>query len=62
MFRTALLVIGCVAILLGLLFIGQGSGYFPYPRSSFMVYETTWIYRGIATAAFGVVLLVMRSS
>jgi hypothetical protein len=30
--RTAFLVIGIIATLLGLVWIGQGTGYFPYPK------------------------------
>ena len=26
--------------------MGQGSGYFPYPASSFMISESRWIYYG----------------
>jgi hypothetical protein len=31
---------------MGLVFMGQGSGYFPYPASSFMISESRWIYYG----------------
>ena len=30
--RQALLIIGIIAALTGLVWIGQGTGYFPYPR------------------------------
>jgi hypothetical protein len=51
--RTALLIVGVLAIVVGLLWIGQGSGYFPYPRSSFMINEVPWIYRGFLLAVLG---------
>jgi hypothetical protein len=58
--RGVLLVVGVVAVLAGVLFVAQGSGVFPYPRSSFMISQTPWIYRGAGIAASGVVLLVVR--
>jgi len=33
--KMAFLVVGILAILIGLIWVGQGSGYFPYPASSF---------------------------
>ena len=44
--RNSLLVAGVLATLLGLIWIGQGSGYFPYPASSFMINQSPWIWRG----------------
>ncbi len=42
----------------GAVWAAQGSGYFPYPRSSFMIDESKWIYIGLATALAGVALIV----
>ncbi len=50
---------GIVCALAGLLFLGQGSGYFPYPRTSFMVSDPTWAYRGVAMITLGVAALVV---
>jgi hypothetical protein len=55
--KTALLAVGVIALLSGLVWMGQGSGYFPYPASSFMIDQTVWIYRGLAMAVAGVVLI-----
>ena len=55
--RTALLVVGIVATLLGLVWIGQGTGYFPYPPSSFMISQMPWAYRGIVLAVIGLGLI-----
>jgi hypothetical protein len=55
--RTALLVIGIIATLLGLVWIGQGTGYFPYPASSFMINQMPWTYRGIVLAVIGLGLI-----
>ena len=55
--RNTLLVVGIAAIVFGLIWIGQGTGYFPYPASSFMVRQTNWAYYGAGLAAFGIVLI-----
>ena len=59
--RTALLSVGAVAILIGLVWIGQGTGYFPYPSSSFMINDITWAYYGVALAALGLVAVAVAS-
>jgi hypothetical protein len=46
-------------ILIGALWMGQGSGYFPYPAQSFMIDQTPWIYRGALAVAAGVLLFVI---
>ena len=51
------MLIGIVLLLAGLVFLGQGSGYFPYPASSFMVGQSRWIYYGGAIAVVGLVLI-----
>ena len=57
--RTALLVAGLLAILIGLIWIGQGTGYFPYPASSFMIDAMPWAYRGAVLAVLGLVAVVV---
>ena len=54
--RIAFLTIGILTLLIGLVWIGQGTGYFPYPQSSFMISQVKWAYYG---AALGVVGLIM---
>ena len=56
--RTVLLSVGAGAILIGLIWTGQGTGYFPYPSSSFMINDTAWAYYGIALAVLGLVAVV----
>ena len=56
--RTALLVVGILAILIGLVWVGQGTGYFPYPASSFMINQMPWFYRGAVLAVLGLVAAV----
>lgn len=57
--HTVLVVLGVILLLAGLVFIGQGSGYFPYPAESFMINEARWIYYGGAIALLGVLLIVI---
>ncbi len=57
--RWSVLVVGVLATLLGLVWIGQGTGYFPYPASSFMIDQTPWAWRGLAVAVAGVVVVLV---
>jgi hypothetical protein len=57
--RNVLLSVGVMAILVGVIWIGQGTGYFPYPRSSFMINDTAWAYYGIALAVLGLVAVAV---
>jgi hypothetical protein len=57
--RILLVFIGIAAIVAGLVFMGQGSGYFPYPAASFMIKESRWIYYGAAIAVAGLVLVIL---
>ena len=56
--RTALPVFGFIGILMGLVWVGQGTGYFPYPPSSFMVNQMTWAYYGIVLVILGLIAVV----
>ena len=56
--NALLTIIGILLLLMGVVFMGQGSGYFPYPASSFMISESRWIYYGGAIAAAGLVLII----
>jgi hypothetical protein len=57
--RKTLLVIGVLALLLGLIWIGQGTGVFPYPKSSFMIDQLPWTYRGLGLAFCGLIAIVI---
>lgn len=61
MWRTIGYVIGLFMVLLGLIWIAQGSGYFPYPSSSFMINQTIWVLWGIIMAAAGLAVTVIVS-
>jgi uncharacterized membrane protein len=51
--RRALFIIGILLTLIGILWIGQGSGIFPYPAASFMINQTPWIANGVIALVVG---------
>lgn len=55
--RVSLIVLGALLALIGLVWIGQGSGYFPYPASSFMIDQRPWMLRGALVAVVGLTLI-----
>jgi uncharacterized membrane protein len=57
--KPLLTVIGIILVIMGVVFTGQGSGYFPYPASSFMISQTRWIYYGVAIALAGLILVFL---
>ena len=57
--KTLLLIVGVAAILMGLLWIGQGTGYIQWPASSFMLDQPPWAMRGVILAVVGVVLVIL---
>ena len=59
--RTALLLVGCVALLIGLLWIGQGTGTIRWPASSFMIDARIWAWYGLALAIVGAGLIIHSS-
>jgi len=50
---VSLRVVGCLALIVGLVWIGQGFGVFRYPASSFMIGRPEWAYYGIGLAIVG---------
>jgi hypothetical protein len=60
--RRAVFIAGILLLLLlGLLWIGQGTGVFPYPSASFMISDMGWAYRGAGVALAGIaVMLISR--
>ena len=55
--RTALFVAGILALLIGLLWIGQGTGAINWPQSSFMIKQIQWAGYGAVVAALGLILI-----
>jgi hypothetical protein len=56
--QTLLTLVGIIVLVAGIVFIGQGSGYFPYPAESFMISQTRWVYYGAAIAVVGLLTIV----
>ncbi|MCW1381683.1 hypothetical protein OLX02_02485 [Novosphingobium sp. KCTC 2891] len=54
----ALRIIGIAAILMGLLWIGQGTGLVMWPASSFMLAQRQWAIWGILLVGLGLVLVL----
>ena len=58
--KTLLYVLGVAALVMGLLWLGQGLGLVQWPASSFMIDQRSWALRG-ALLAFGGLLLLWRA-
>jgi len=55
--RQLLLIVGLLALVVGLLWIGQGTGAINWPQSSFMINQIQWAGYGAALAAVGLILI-----
>lgn len=55
--RLLLFVFGLIAIAMGLLWIGQGTGLVMWPSSSFMLADRTWAVNGAILAAVGGIIV-----
>ena len=55
--RKLLLVLGFIALAIGLLWIGQGTGVVKWPGSSFMINQIQWAGYGVALGALGLILI-----
>jgi uncharacterized membrane protein len=55
--KTLRFILGILAILIGLLWIGQGTGLVAWPQSSFMISQIQWAYYGAALAVVGLILI-----
>jgi hypothetical protein len=55
--RKLLLSIGFLALAVGLLWIGQGTGMIAWPQSSFMISQIQWAWYGAALAVVGLGLI-----
>ena len=60
--KSALLIVGVAAMLMGLLWVGQGTGLVHWPASSFMIDQRPWVVRGGILAAVGMVLILVATS
>jgi len=52
--KIVVAVVGGIMALMGLLWMGQGSGYFPYPAGNFMIDQSPWILRGAILLVAGI--------
>ena len=57
--KSILMILGVIAVAMGLLWIGQGLGYIHWPASSFMLDERPWAIRGALLAVVGIILIVL---
>jgi hypothetical protein len=57
--RNAMTIIGALIAIAGLIWAAQGAGWFPYPRTSFMIDNSRWIWIGLATAAGGAAIALL---
>ena len=57
--KSALLILGVAAVLMGLLWIGQGTGLVQWPASSFMIDQRPWVIRGAVLAVVGLILIAV---
>jgi hypothetical protein len=55
--RKLLLIAGFLALAVGLLWIGQGTGTINWPQSSFMIRQIQWAGYGAMLCAFGLILI-----
>jgi hypothetical protein len=55
--RRLLLIIGLLALAVGLLWIGQGTGLIAWPETSFMINQLQWAGYGALLAALGLILI-----
>lgn len=55
--RMMFTVAGIVALLMGLLWMGQGTGIIRWPAQSFMIDVSAWTLRGALTAVAGAILI-----
>ena len=56
--KLATQIAGVAAILIGLLWIGQGTGMVHWPSYSFMIDQRPWAVRGAMLAVVGVALVL----
>ncbi len=57
--RMLIMAIAVLAVLMGLLWIGQGLGIIMWPASSFMLADRLWAYNGAILAAVGLLVIVL---
>ena len=59
MLRPILIIVGVLALLMGLLWMGQGAGLVRWPASSFMIDMRVWTMRGAILALAGIATILI---
>jgi hypothetical protein len=57
--RWTILGVGILLLLMGVVWIGQGTGFFPYPKESFMIDQRPWALRGAMLAVVGLIVVLL---
>ena len=52
-------VVGIIAFLMGLLWIGQGLGWIRWPSESFMIDQSGWVVGGLILALAGAIAILI---
>ena len=55
--KSLLRVLGIAAVLMGLLWVGQGTGLVHWPASSFMIDQRPWVVRGAILTVIGMIMV-----
>jgi hypothetical protein len=55
--RRSLLILGLLALAIGLLWVGQGTGMVAWPQTSFMINQIQWAGYGAVLGAVGLILI-----
>jgi uncharacterized membrane protein YbhN (UPF0104 family) len=55
--RILLTAIGIIALLIGLIWAGQGLNIINWPSASLMINQIKWTYIGLGVAAVGLILI-----
>ena len=55
--RRSLLILGLLALAVGLLWVGQGTGMVAWPQTSFMINQIQWAGYGAVLGAVGLILI-----
>jgi hypothetical protein len=57
--KALMTLVGIIAVAMGIVFMAQGSGYFPYPAESFMISQVRWVYYGGGIALIGLLIIIV---
>jgi len=59
--RIVALIVGILAVAMGLLWLGQGTGLIMWPKESFMLADRTWARNGLLLMAAGAIVIWLGS-